>query len=573
MAPVVDPAGRQATQETCGRGEVGLDRELTRRTVQIVPEENPLEGGMYTGKQRRGREQASGRFVVVALMSLVCLGLGQPGSADETTVPLAIVDTKPDQVAFQPTIPYQRVRLTVTGPDNFAVVRTFENGELLLVGLPGLDGLYKYELRFSPVLDAQAMAALEAARQRRNDQPHVELVPAEATVQSGAFTITNGSVVPSTAEPTQKVVLSNGDGVIRNSLCVGFDCPDAPLFDDSAILLMENNVRIKFGDTSNSPFPNNDWEIEANSNLSGGASYLGFNDCGTADNDGGCAADLVFAVESGARQNALYVESDGDIGIGTSSPVVDLHLVTGNTPSLRLDQDGSSGFAAQVWDIAGNEANFFIRDVTGGSLLPLRIRPGAPTSSIDIAANGDVGLGTSTPAARLHILTTGTEAAEILLDQNGTPGGEWALRAVDDGSFSIGLGDGSKNFITLKTSGALATSGAVNAMSDRASKTGFAAVDTAALLAALAALDITQWSFIAEGPDVLHIGPTAQDFRAAFGLGEDDRHITLTDLGGVALAAVQGLLEQIEVRDRRIEELEKRLEAIETRLPPVAEAP
>jgi len=536
---------------------------------------------MYAGKQVQKREQARGGFLVMTLVSLVCFGLGQPGSAADTkpgsatenSKSLATVETSTQYIAFRPSIQYQHVRITVTGPDDFTVVRTFEIGEPLLVGLPGHDGLYKYELRFSPVLDAQTMAALEEASQRRNDQPQVELVPAEATVQSGVFTITNGSVVPSTAEPSEKVVLTNGDGVIRNSLCVGFDCPDAPIFDDSTILLMENNTRIKFGDTSNSPFPNNDWEIEANSNLSGDASYLGFNDCGTADNDGGCAADLVFAVEAGARQSALYVESDGDIGIGTSNPVLDLHLVTGNTPSLRLDQDGSSGFAAQVWDIGGNEANFFIRDVTGGSLLPFRIRPGAPTSSIDIAANGDVGLGTSAPAARLHILATGTDAAEILLDQNGTPGGEWALRAVDDGSFSIGLGDGSKNFITLKTSGALATSGAVNAMSDRASKTGFAAVDTAALLAALATLDITRWSFIAEGPDVLHIGPTAQDFRAAFGLGEDDRHITLTDLGGVALAAVQGLLEQIEVRDRRIEELERRLESIETRLPPAADAP
>ncbi|MDH4065858.1 MAG: hypothetical protein OEW19_15775, partial [Acidobacteriota bacterium] len=136
--------------------------------------------------------------------------------------------------------------------------------------------------------------------------------------------------------------------------------------------------------------PNNDWEIEANSNLSGGLNYLGFNDCGSADNDGGCADDLVFAVEAGTRASALYVEDDGDVGIGTSLPVLDLHIVTGDTPSLRLDQDGSSGFAPQVWDIAGNETNFFVRDVTAGSLLPLRIRPGAPTSSIDIMASGVV---------------------------------------------------------------------------------------------------------------------------------------------------------------------------------------
>ncbi|HWI72392.1 MAG TPA: hypothetical protein VNT55_10585 [Baekduia sp.] len=60
-----------------------------------------------------------------------------------------------------------------------------------------------------------------------------------------------------------------------------------------------------------------------------------------------------------------------------------------DTPGIRLLQTGVS-FAAQTWDVAGNEANFFIRDLTGGSRLPFRIRPGAPTSSIDIAASGEV---------------------------------------------------------------------------------------------------------------------------------------------------------------------------------------
>ena len=60
-----------------------------------------------------------------------------------------------------------------------------------------------------------------------------------------------------------------------------------------------------------------------------------------------------------------------------------------DTPGVRLFQTGVS-FTTQTWDVAGNEANFFVRDLTGGSKLPFRIRPGAPTSSIDIGANGDV---------------------------------------------------------------------------------------------------------------------------------------------------------------------------------------
>jgi hypothetical protein len=60
-----------------------------------------------------------------------------------------------------------------------------------------------------------------------------------------------------------------------------------------------------------------------------------------------------------------------------------------NTPGIRLAQSGGP-FGTQTWDVAGNEANFFVRDTTNGSTLPFRIRPGAPTSSIDIGANGNI---------------------------------------------------------------------------------------------------------------------------------------------------------------------------------------
>ena len=59
--------------------------------------------------------------------------------------------------------------------------------------------------------------------------------------------------------------------------------------------------------------------------------------------------------------------------------------------------------------------------------------------------------------------------------------------------------------------------------SDRSLKEGFAPVDSRAVLAAVAALPIERWSY--KGETVRHLGPMAQDFAAAFGLGADDRHI------------------------------------------------
>ena len=102
---------------------------------------------------------------------------------------------------------------------------------------------------------------------------------------------------------------------------------------------------------------------------------------------------MIFQVSAGAPTASLFVDSAGRVGLKTAAPLTDLHLNDGDTPTIRMEQNNASGFAAQTWDMGGNEANFFIRDLTGGSKLSLRIRPGAPTSSIDVAANGNVGIG------------------------------------------------------------------------------------------------------------------------------------------------------------------------------------
>jgi endosialidase-like protein len=125
----------------------------------------------------------------------------------------------------------------------------------------------------------------------------------------------------------------------------------------------------------------------------------------------------VFEVDAGAPANSLRVSSGGNIGVGTATPVLDIHVNTTDTPAMRLEQNNSGGFTAQTWDIGANEANFFVRDVTSGSRLPFRIRPGAPTSSIDIAANGFVGVGTASPS-----LVGGSSSQIIEISGSSNPG-------------------------------------------------------------------------------------------------------------------------------------------------------
>jgi hypothetical protein len=90
--------------------------------------------------------------------------------------------------------------------------------------------------------------------------------------------------------------------------------------------------------------------------------------------------------------------------------------------------------------------------------------------------------------------------------------------------------------------------------SDRDLKTDFAEVDADAVLAAVRDLPITTWTYKDE-PGVRHIGPMAQDFAAAFGVGGDDRRINRVDASGVALAAIQALAARLEAAEARIAEL------------------
>ncbi|MFZ5809784.1 MAG: tail fiber domain-containing protein [Chloroflexota bacterium] len=100
-------------------------------------------------------------------------------------------------------------------------------------------------------------------------------------------------------------------------------------------------------------------------------------------------------------------------------------------------------------------------------------------------------------------------------------------------------------------------------LSDRAAKENFFPVDGRDILERLAAIPIQTWNYKSQDASIRHIGPVAQDFYAAFGVGEDDTHITTVDADGVALAGIQELYELSQEQDARIIELEGRVDALE----------
>ncbi|MEL6886691.1 MAG: hypothetical protein AAFP87_19435 [Pseudomonadota bacterium] len=216
------------------------------------------------------------------------------------------------------------------------------------------------------------------------------------------------------------------DVIVQGSICVGIDCSNGESFGFDTLRLKENNLRIKAQDTSSSAsFPSNDWQITFNDSTNGGANKFSIDDI-----DGGRTP---FTIEASAPSNSLYVDDGGRIGAGTNTPVVELHVVNGDSPTMRLEQDGSSGFTPQTWDVAGNETNFFVRDATNGSLLPFKIKPSAPNNSLFVDTDGDIGMGTQSPGAAMHMTRSNGTAKMLITETSSTEAVRGMLEMQNNG--------------------------------------------------------------------------------------------------------------------------------------------
>jgi D-tyrosyl-tRNA(Tyr) deacylase len=118
-------------------------------------------------------------------------------------------------------------------------------------------------------------------------------------------------------------------------------------------------------------------------------------------------------------------------------------------------------------------------------------------------------------------------------------------------------------------SGNLRIEGTLVQGSDENSKTAMTPADTAAVLEALAELDISTWAYKTE-PEVTHLGPTAQSFASAFDIGGTETGIASVDADGVALAAIQALNEKLVTENgdlrSRLAQCEARLATLEAAL-------
>jgi hypothetical protein len=194
--------------------------------------------------------------------------------------------------------------------------------------------------------------------------------------------------------------------------------------------------------------------------------------------------------------------------------------------------------------------------------------------------SGNVGLGNAAPDRPLAIQGAGGSGEWISLkDTNGVT--EWHLNNTGGGlnfvqtrvadfrlfistNGNVGIGNGAPAYpLQMGSEAYCSAAGVWTSVSDRNVKEDFTAIIPTEVLAKVAAMPITQWKYKVEPSGIKHIGPVAQDFHSAFGLGDSDKAIGSVDESGVALAAIQGLNQKLDEKDAEIQDLKQRMKKLE----------
>ncbi len=211
----------------------------------------------------------------------------------------------------------------------------------------------------------------------------------------------------------------------------------------------------------------------------------------------------VYAVDMASPPNSLVVDVTGKVGIGTAAPTNVLHIKNDNA-LLRIQNTNATA---------------------------------APREIIRLENKGSVNF-------KLH--NTAKPGAQ----------GEWTFRTDAGGSaFVIGKSTSGVTEMRLYGGGNMDINGILSQGSSRSIKENIVSANSQDILAKVVDLPISKWSYIHDEGKIRHVGPMAEDFYAAFGLGRSPQKISNIDTGGIALAAIKGLTEVVSEKDATIAEL------------------
>lgn len=298
--------------------------------------------------------------------------------------------------------------------------------------------------------------------------------------------------------------------------------------------------------------------------------------------DGNLSPDLARRAGGNAFSGTQTVVG-GSIGFGTTAPAALLQLESTAQFTERLRLSGQEFYTPlfsspdgvslllgvnrdgnrQLWigdsaQLAVNDTNPVLRLFPGGRIdavatdgktpLPLYLG-GGNAMAIDPAGNVKIATGDdyASLASRVIAIRGSPTAAKFpgtsgLVMDNPVTASQWTVSTFTTGDLGIfKTGGGAANVQVLGE----VTMTACNITSDRNAKEGFKPINPREILDKVSRLPISEWQYKTRDT-ARHMGPMAQDFREAFALGGDEKHITTVDADGVALAAIQGLNEKLE---------------------------
>ncbi len=272
---------------------------------------------------------------------------------------------------------------------------------------------------------------------------------------------------------------------------------------------------------------------------------------------------------AGGRDNTAS-NTNAFVGGGTGNTAGNLSSVGGGFQNVAGDlasvgggvQNVANGSRATIGGGDNNTVLGFSGMIGGGVSNSVTGRQGTiPGGSNNVATNNSFAAGANAKATNsFSFVWSGTSSVETT--------------STNTNSFTVRAPGGARFITATNLVGASLAPGATAwaVLSDSNAKMGVAPVAPREILAKVAALPVTSWSY-KHDPQRRYIGPMAQDFHAAFGLGSDDKTITTLDTDGVTLAAIQGLVEELSRRDAKIAELEAALQHINERLDRLPPAP
>jgi hypothetical protein len=233
----------------------------------------------------------------------------------------------------------------------------------------------------------------------------------------------------------------------------------------------------------------------------------------------------IFRINADSPRLSLAIDPDG-VGLGTLDPTAPLHVRQPGSAVIRSESVSTTVTPRLGLDMINNGGVFFNMDdksITGaqwqianfGNSFSLKKAGGGPGMVIN-------------PVGQVRFVTpTTAPSPNFIIETNGD----------------------------IFARGTIRSNGPVIGGSDRNTKENIRDVDPSEILAKVVEMPITTWNYIHDEENLPHMGPMAQDFYAAFGLGQGDKTIAYMDKDGVALAAIQGLHQSLEARDETVAEL------------------